>query len=112
MSSLQQFDETSIGLEEIEKRSKRLENILRSKYYRCSKEIESWTFEIVFESDFLQVLSKCIPKVKISSNPSCHNPCLELLAMNLVKTNESSSEINSQKLLGIVDDEDIIEVFI
>ena len=102
-----------IGLEEVEKRNKHLEHILLSKNYICPTEIESWTFEVLFEKNFLRVLSTCMSRVGISSKISSHNPaCLELLAINLVKTNKEPSDLKTPRMLGVADDEDVIEVFI
>ena len=115
MSSLEDFGGNSAESPDCKRRREYFEHILRSRDHICPKEVPLWTLEIVSERDFLSVLEQRMPKGKVSSNLSCHNPeCLELLAINLVKTPEQSSDptYESPKQLGVVPDEDIIEVFI
>lgn len=105
------FDE--IELDQEKKRNKHFENIFLSKDNICSKEKRSWIFELTSENELIQVLSMCMSGINISSNLSCSQPdCLELLAMNLIKNNNESSNLNNSKFLGLINDEDIIEVFI
>lgn len=111
-------DEFSSNLQQLQKNKKRMEcfeQILRSKDHRIPKEAQQWTLEVVSKIDFLKVLKLNKPKGKVSSNLSFHNPeCLELLAINLVKTPEKTSDwtLDTPTALSSIPEEDIIEVFI
>ena len=89
------------------------ERILRSKDHIGPREAQQWTLKIVSESDFSKVLEQHRPIGQELSNPSSHSPeYLELLAINLLKTPASSRASQNSKVLSVVPDEDIIEVFI
>lgn len=115
MSSLEDFGGNSAESPDSKKRMEYFEHILQLRDHICPKEIPLWTLEVVSESEFLKVLEQRMPKGKVSSNLSSHNPeCLELLAINLIKTPEQSSDLalKTPTVLGVIPDEDIIEVFI
>ena len=90
------------------------EHILESKDHICPKEAQQWKLRVVSSEQFLQVLEKCTPKGLVSPNQSSRNPeYLELLAINLLKTPVSNPDsLHTSKYLGVVPDEDVIEVFI
>lgn len=115
VSSLEEFEVSLIESLDNKKRMEYFEHILRSKDHICPKEIPLWTLKVVSESEFLKVLEQHMPKGKVSSNLSSHNPeCLELLAINLIKTPEKSSDLppSTSKVLSVMAEDDIIEVFI
>jgi hypothetical protein len=76
---------------------------------------QQWSVKVVSEHNFLNSLKQYIPTDKVSSNQSSHIPVdLELLTINQLKTPVSSPEMtfHTPKVLSVVPDSDIIEVFI
>lgn len=90
------------------------EHILRSKDHTPPTVTRQWTLKVVSERDFLRVLEQRMPTAKESPSQSSYNPeCLELIAINLLKTPENPSRsLNTPTVLSKIPDEDIIEVFI
>lgn len=75
-----------------------------------SEENEKWNFSIMFEDDFLLLIKNLNSNKKISSSRPQQ---LELLSINILKTEESSFQrFCYSKLIGNVEEEDILEVFI
>lgn len=98
--------------EQIDKRRKYLERIIRLKNCDNVTINKKWTLQVISESDLLSVIKH--KQGGVSSIQSSHFPDhLELLAMNLLKPSKSSdSPFYTPKVLSRVPDEDIIEVFI
>lgn len=100
-SSLDQILEYLV-VKEVEKRNRQL----FSKDRICSQ--ESWKFELITDKELLNVISMHGGDFEYDYL-SCHkSSCLELLTINILKSNESSNF----KFLGSIKDEDIIEVFL
>jgi len=100
---------------ESKKRTGYIGRTLRSKDRKFPKEIQQWTLKVVSEHDFLQAIALHKPKGVISPNQTCDNPIqLELLTINLPKTPENLLDwtYSTPKGLGLVPEEDVIEVFI
>lgn len=109
VSSLDEFSENSSSFQESRTRTEYLERILRSKNCTQPKAIRPWTLKVMSQSDFLLALRRHKPTLEVlPSQTSYDDPELELLAINLVKT-ESGLE---QKELSFTEEADIIEVFI
>lgn len=105
-SSLDQVLENYLGVKEVEKRNRQIEHILFSKDWICSQ--ESWKFELITDKELLKAVSLHGGDFEYDYL-SCHkSSCLELLTINILKSNESSNF----KVLGSIKDEDIIEVFL
>lgn len=107
VSSLKEFSGNSRRLPENKRRMEYFEHILRCKH--------QWTLKLMSESDFLTVLKQHKPKGIVSPNQSSCSPAsLELLTINLAKTPENCLDwaYTSKKILSVIPDEDIIEVFI
>ncbi len=115
VSSLQEFSDGARSSKESKRRMEYFERILQSKDHTPPKVTPLWKLKVMCETDFLSALKQYNPTGRVSSNRSCHNPeDLELLAINLCKTPLSSPEktFHTPKVLSVVPDEDIIEVFI
>lgn len=115
VDSLDPFLDSSQLSQESKKRKECFERILRSKDRRCPKATQQWTLKIMLEHDFLMAIKQNNPTGQVSANQTYGSPeDLELLAINLVKTPESSLDrtFNTPKVLSLLPDEDIIEVFI
>ena len=92
---------------ENKKRIECLAQVLQSKDKLTHDETKRWTLKAVSENDLLNVIESRMPIGIVSPNLSSHNPsCLELLTINLIKTDHESKE------LGNIPEEDIIEIFI
>lgn len=107
------FDEQVLQKNKINKEY--FAHILRSKDRICPKEIQLKRLVAISETDFLWEIEQHSPIVKVSSSLSSGNPAmLELLTMNLLKTQQSphSGTYETCKFLGFVPDEDVIEVCI
>lgn len=97
------------------KRMEHFEHILQSKENIDPKECPRWKTKLICEKDFLLALKHKMPIEKVSPSQSFDNPeSLELLAINPVKTPRNALvwPFNTPKVLSVVPDEDIIEVFI
>jgi hypothetical protein len=111
LSGIEESPATSLSLEE---GAEYFEHILQLKDHICPKEAQQWKLRVVSSEQFLRVLEKCTPKeLGFPNQSSCNPEYLELLAINLVKTPLSTPEsLYSSKKLGVLPDEDVIEVFI
>lgn len=109
VSSLDEFCDNSQAYQENKTHTEYLERILRSKNCTQPKAILPWTLKVMSQSDFVLALRRNRPTTEVlPSQTSYNDPELELLAINLVKT-ESGLE---KKELSFTEDADIIEVFI
>jgi hypothetical protein len=109
------FSDSSQLSQESKKRTEYIERILRSKDRKIPKETQQWKLKVVTEHDFLQAITRCMPKGLVSSNQSFDNHItLEQLTINLLKTSESLLDCTctTPKYIGVISQEDIIEVFI
>jgi hypothetical protein len=97
---------------------KRMEYIgrtLRSKDHSKPKVAQQWKLKVVSENDFMTAITHYKPKGTESSSQSFHNPlALEMLTINLLKTPGDLVDwtFKTPKSIGVIPDEDIIEVFI
>jgi hypothetical protein len=109
------FSDSSRLSQESKKRKEYIGRILRSKDRKPPTETQQWKLKVVSEHDFLQAIALHRPKGRVSSNQSFDSPeALELLTINLLKTpgNPLDWTCKTSKGIGIIPDEDIIEVFI
>ncbi len=113
VAPLEEQSTTEVQLSGNKRKREYFEQILRCKDHSSPTETQQWTLKIVSESDFVKVLKQHMPKGLELSNPSSHSPeLLELLAINLLKTPDFTNVYQEQKVLSVVPEEDIIEVFI
>lgn len=109
VSSLDEFCDNSPSCQESKTRTEYLEHILRLKNYTQPKAIPQWTLKVMSQSDFVSALKRNKSTTEVLTNQSSFNdPELELLAINLTKTDPN----NEQKELSFMQDSDVIEVFI
>lgn len=109
VSSLDEFDDKPRSNQESRTRTEYFEHILRLKYNNQPKEVLPWTLKVMSHEDLLSALKRNKPtRLKSPNQTSSDNSELELLAINLVKT-ECGVET---KELSFIEDTDIIEVFI
>lgn len=109
------FSDSSQLSQESKKRTEYIGRTLRSKDRKLPKEIQQWKLKVVSEHDFLQAIARHRPKGLVSPSQSSDNPlALELLTINLLKTPGCLVDwtCTTPKGLGVIPDEDIIEVFI
>ena len=115
VSSLHEFLDSLSLSEENKTRREYFERILRSIDRIRPKVSLQWTIKVVGVHDFLKAIKQRIPKGKVLPSQSSNNPEeLELLAINLAKTRQSSPDrtFDTPKVLSAIPDDDIIEVFI
>lgn len=114
VSAFPDFLDSSRLSQESKKRTEQIVRILQSKDRKIPTGVPQWKLKVVSEHDFLRAIELHTPRKKVSSNQSFDSPVpLELLAINLLETPESLLwTSNTPKALGVVPDEDIIEVFI
>lgn len=97
------------------KRTEYIGRTLRSKDRSNPKASQQWKLKVVSENDFLTAITQYKPKNLESSSQSFDNPlALEMLTINLLRTPGDIVDwtFKTSKRLGVIPDEDIIEVFI
>ena len=116
IASFPYTDQNSPKLSELRKlRIESLEHTLKNKHCMRNNQDQQWTIRIIPEDDFLLSLSSQENIMQVTTNqPFRNSEDMELLAINLLKTPRSSTDLsyNTPKILSKVLDEDIIEVFI
>ncbi len=89
------------------------ERILLLKHRMQPREDRQWRIKRVQGNDFLKSIEQCKSISREYTSPVSRNPLsMELLAMNLGKSDDSDPTYFTPKLLDSVEVEDIIEVFI
>lgn len=93
-----------------------IEQVCLHKACKLPKKDLKWTLKIIQEADFLMSLGfPCMKSQKLTNQPYENSSDMELLTINCIKPPLSSLENLSSisaKRLGMIPEEDVIEVFI